>query len=48
MLERVDRTSADIAAVEAKIDAEIAPSPQQWPGWMRSPASATPRLHDHR
>jgi len=40
MLSRIDQASADIAAVEAKIAAEIAPFRPRPTGWMRSPGSA--------
>jgi len=42
MLERIDRTSADIAAVEAKLEAEIAPFQAAVDRLDESPASAAP------
>ena len=40
MLERIDQTSAAIAALEAKIEQQIVPFRRRSTGWMRSPASA--------
>jgi transposase len=41
MLSRIDQASADIAAVEARIEAEVAPFSPRWStGWMRSPGLA--------
>jgi transposase len=42
MLARIDQLGADIAGLEERIDAEIAPSTRRWPGSMRSPGSAAP------
>jgi transposase len=40
MLARVDAISGDVAALDARIEEQIAPSRRRWPGSMRSPASA--------
>ena len=43
MLARIDAIDADIADVETRIEAQIAPFAERWPASMRSPASASPR-----
>jgi transposase len=42
MLARVDQASADIADLDRRIEAELAPSPPRPTGWMRSVGSAAP------
>jgi hypothetical protein len=36
LLSRIDRASADIVAVEAKVEVEIGSFWRRWTGWMRS------------
>jgi hypothetical protein len=43
MLARIDALDVDIADLDTKIEAQIAPSLTRWPAWTRSPASVPPR-----